>query len=222
MSNKEKLYCVYKHTSPSGKVYIGITCQEPPEKRWQNGNGYKECPRFWNAICKYGWDNFGHEILYEQLSFDKACEKEKEVIFLYDSTNPSYGYNISAGGEFCPPDILISEERRKILSEKYKGENNPNYGNHKLAGENNPFYGKHHSEETKKKLSQVQTGRQSARKRSVQQFDKNNCFIAEYKSLTEASKETGCRLSDICSCCKGNLKSAGGFIWRYKEHEENT
>lgn len=26
-------YYVYKHTSPSGKCYIGITCQNP-EKRW--------------------------------------------------------------------------------------------------------------------------------------------------------------------------------------------
>ena len=41
MDNVEKTYCVYKHTSPSGKVYIGMTCKDPPEKRWSNGNGYK-------------------------------------------------------------------------------------------------------------------------------------------------------------------------------------
>lgn len=31
------MYTVYKHTTPSGKVYIGITGQKP-ERRWQNGN----------------------------------------------------------------------------------------------------------------------------------------------------------------------------------------
>ena len=32
-------YCVYKHTSPSGKVYIGIT-RNDPIKRWQNGTAH--------------------------------------------------------------------------------------------------------------------------------------------------------------------------------------
>ena len=42
MTNDTKLYYVYKHTSPSGKVYIGITSKHPPERRWANGNGYKK------------------------------------------------------------------------------------------------------------------------------------------------------------------------------------
>ena len=32
-------FVVYRHTSPSGKCYIGITCQDS-EYRWGN-NGYK-------------------------------------------------------------------------------------------------------------------------------------------------------------------------------------
>lgn len=32
-------YCVYKHTSPSGKVYVGIT-ELKPKYRWNNGKGY--------------------------------------------------------------------------------------------------------------------------------------------------------------------------------------
>lgn len=221
MTNDEKTYCIYKHTSPSNKVYIGLTCQYPPEKRWQNGNGYRQCTRFWNAIQKYGWDNFEHEIIFTQLSFDEACAKEKELINTYNSTNSDYGYNISVGGEFCPPDIIVGEERRKIISERYKGANNPNYGNHKIAGENNPFYGKHHSENAKKKMRESAIGRKSSRRKVVLQFDKNNNFISEYESLTDASKRTKCSIADICSCCKGRLKSAGGFIWRYKDSEQN-
>ena len=33
------MWTVYRHIAPSGKVYIGITCQKP-EYRWNNGNGY--------------------------------------------------------------------------------------------------------------------------------------------------------------------------------------
>lgn len=34
------MWVVYKHTFPNGKVYIGITGQEP-YKRWKYGNGYE-------------------------------------------------------------------------------------------------------------------------------------------------------------------------------------
>lgn len=35
-------FCVYRHTSPSGKCYIGITHQDP-EYRWgKNGYSYTE------------------------------------------------------------------------------------------------------------------------------------------------------------------------------------
>ena len=60
----EKKYVVYKHVSPSGKLYIGITSQKP-ELRWNYGRNYKENPYFYNAIQKYGWDSFQHEILYD-------------------------------------------------------------------------------------------------------------------------------------------------------------
>lgn len=33
------MYIVYKHTTPCGKVYIGIT-SKTPSQRWQNGKGY--------------------------------------------------------------------------------------------------------------------------------------------------------------------------------------
>ena len=34
-----KNYTVYKHISPNGKIYIGITSKEPI-KRWNGGSGY--------------------------------------------------------------------------------------------------------------------------------------------------------------------------------------
>lgn len=95
----EKNYCVYKHTAPNGKVYIGITSQMP-EARWgKDGSGYKHNKHFWNAICKYGWNAFVHEILLEGLTADQAGEFERLFIDLYDSWNPKKGYNNTSGGE---------------------------------------------------------------------------------------------------------------------------
>ena len=81
-------------------------------------------------------------------------------------------------------------------------------------GYNTSAYSSHsckHSEETKKKISQ------SKGVKAVLQFSKEGEFIAEYPSIKEASRQTGCYQSHICACCKGERKSAGGFIWKYKK-----
>ena len=67
---------VYKHTAPNGKVYIGITGFDP-KYRWLNGRGYSMQSVFFNAIVKYGWINFKHEILFTDLTKEDALDKEE-------------------------------------------------------------------------------------------------------------------------------------------------
>ena len=108
-------FFVYKHTSPSGKVYIGITSQLV-ERRWRGGKGYPQNERLTNAIHKYGWDAFTHEILFSGLTKEQACEKEKELIARYDAYNPKKGYNKSLGGEHG----RHSEQTRSRIGEAEK------------------------------------------------------------------------------------------------------
>lgn len=51
-------------------------------------------------------------------------------------------------------------------------------------------------------------------KKSVLQFDLEGNFIAEYDSAEEAAKS--CGLTNVSACCRGKYKTAGGFLWRYK------
>ena len=128
----EKKWCVYMHTNKiNGKRYIGIT-SKVPKYRWKsNGKGYYKQPRIWKAIQKYGWENFKHEILLQNETFDYACKVEKCLIKHYKTRNEKYGYNLTDGGEGT------------YGIQKF-GKDNPNYGNHKLAGENNPSYKKYY------------------------------------------------------------------------------
>lgn len=90
-------YTVYKHTNKeNGKVYIGITSQTV-ERRWQNGAGYART-YFGNAIARYGWDGFTHEIVFSGLTKEAACKAEIDLIAHYRSNDREHGYNIAEGG----------------------------------------------------------------------------------------------------------------------------
>ena len=117
--------------------------------------------------------------------------------------------------------IPVSDETRKKLSESKTGENNPMFGKHLSEETRNRISeaktGIIFTEEHRKKMSQANKGKIYAPTKSVIQYSKDGEFIAEYNSVMEASRYTGCDNSIICKCCKGTRKSAGGFIWKYKE-----
>lgn len=109
----KRSYVVYKHINrENGKIYIGIT-SDNPKRRWgSSGINYRYNKHFYGAIQKYGWDNFEHIILFDNLTKEEACEIEKELISFHNSTNPDLGYNNSIGGE------LTALGTHRIVSEQ--------------------------------------------------------------------------------------------------------
>ena len=49
------------------------------------------------------------------------------------------------------------------------------------------------------------------------QYDLNKNFIREWESLAEIQKECGYSTPNIIKCCKGDINSAYGYIWRKYE-----
>lgn len=84
------------------------------------------------------------------------------------------------------------EEARVYLSRTAQlrtGEDNPNYGNHKLAGENNPMYGKHHTQETREKISEANKNISEETRKRLSESHKGKHPSAETrKKMSEAQK----------------------------------
>ena len=55
----------------------------------------------------------------------------------------------------------------------------------------------------------------SNRPKPVQQLDKQGNLLATFPSTHEAERITGIRHGNICQCCLGRYKSAGGFVWKF-------
>ncbi len=113
LDDDKRTYSIYRHISPSGKSYIGITKQNV-DRRFQNGNGYNTQPAFWRAIKKYGWENFKHEIVEENLTEKEASEREDYFIKeVFHSFAPN-GYNVAEGG-------TTGKKRSKPIIQYYNG-----------------------------------------------------------------------------------------------------
>lgn len=51
---------------------------------------------------------------------------------------------------------------------------------------------------------------------SVQQFSKQGELLNTFVSISDAERKTNIYNPNIVKCCKGERKTAGGYIWRYK------
>lgn len=104
-------YSVYKHINKiNGKIYIGITSLKVC-RRWCRGKGYKT-QFFYNAIQEFGWDNFEHIILFNNLTFNEAEDIEKELIEYHKSNLEDFGYNKDSGGLI---NKMVSESTKEKM-----------------------------------------------------------------------------------------------------------
>ena len=226
-------YKLYVHISPNGKRYYGITKQEPYQ-RWKNGLGYKSYKKdshFYNAIKKYGWDNFKHEVLFNNLTEEEAKLLEQFYIALYDTTNRDKGYNLTLGGE-SSNGLKHTKETKERLSKINKTYKHTKEAKIKIGKANK---GKHLSEETKRKISEANKGHKHSEeaKKKMSKNQPNSrpviCITTGkiFFTVAEAGEYYNIDKTHISSCCKGKRKSCGKLpdgtklVWRYLNYKHN-
>lgn len=228
----EKRYSLYRHTSPSGKVYIGITSQ-PVQNRWNHGRGYMNAEKtpFKSAIIKYGWDSIKHEVLFTNLSEEKAKHLEIELIRHYKSLGISLNY--TDGGDGCHgivpwnkgikvpyeksnkrKGIPLTEEHKQKLSIAHKGKH---IKGHKWTEEQrakriSQLIGRHRTEETKRKISE-----NSASSRPIIEVDSNGIIIHTFASSVEVGRFYGISSSWVNRACKKH-HVCNGHYFMFKDY----
>ena len=70
---------------------------------------------------------------------------------------------------------------------------------------------------TREHNSKSHLGKESKNRRVVLQYTKKGIFVKRWESFAQIQQETGYLIGNICSCCRGKLKSAYGYIWEYEE-----
>ena len=192
-----KKYIIYKHTNIiNGKCYIGQTCQAMQERsalgsKYKN-NGQK---KFYNAIKKYGWGNFTHEVIEDNIpNLEEALLKESYYIKLYDSFKN--GYNSNEGG-LGNRGHKISQETKDKISQKNKGKTPWNKG-------------KHLTEEQKEHLRMINLGRKDSEETKA----KKRAYLDIYRKNRIISEETRKKLSESHIGQKG--------YWDGKHRSEET
>ena len=229
---------IYKLTSPSGKSYIGQSIDIDNRFCKYKNKKCKEQRALYNAICKYGFENFDIDIIYSSKYFDKCKNILNKLEFGYirklNTMHPN-GYNLKDGGN--SNGRLSDETKRRIgignlgkkhphsiesklkISKALTGTNRPQCVKDKISKSNS---GKIRSNDFKNFLKTVNIGRTQSKdtiskrilkiNKPILMYSSDGVFIREFSSIKEASIKCGFNRTGISKCLNGIQKTSKSFI----------
>jgi len=192
-------FIVYIHIRPdiNEPFYVG---------KGVPGREIRTCGRnqYWHNIINKNNGVFESKILFEELSEEEALLKEREIEL--DLKNKGYILTniIECGIKAGTTGMKHSEESKRKISEGLKGHISPNKG-------------KKMSKESSEKKSKSMMG---VMNKSIFQYDLQDNFIKEWSSISEAYLSLNKKITNGCInlACKGKIKTAFGYKWKYKNN----
>jgi len=216
---------IYKITNISNdKIYIGkslLIKYRWKKHLWFLKKGIHVNKHLQSAFVKHGENSFIFDII-EYCNIEEVNDREKYWVSLLDSCNPLKGYNKTKGGD----GLVATKEIKNKISKSLKGRK---HSEERKVNQSKSHIGIKASNEQKinmslaqKKHYQENPNRISKLRESlglpIMQYSLEGIFICEFISAREAERQTNIDISSITKCCRGKgYKTAGGYIWKYKE-----
>lgn len=233
---------IYKYENKiNHKVYIGQTTDLVGRK---SSHRYKstfvKC-KFYNAVRKYGWDNFDFDIIaqVEEDTLKKVCDvlDDLEVKFIEEYDSFYHGYNSTKGGhcyrgkevseefrEYCR-NRTYSDETRKKMSEAARNkvvseETREKQRQNAMKRSDFVAYRKQHNDE-------IVAAIKKALSKPVLQMNEEGALINKFSSVKDAVEfiinnyAPGKTVSGITNGIIAHLhnrrktKCYYGFVWKY-------
>ena len=223
-------YTIYKLIDPitNDIRYIGLTFNDLNQrlKSHCSENSKSHKSNWVQSLRKQGLKPVIESIEDNILSYEEVCDREIYWIEKYKSeghplTNMASGGNknkkmsdetrkkMSDSAKTRNFKLVLSDETKILISERTKKRFESENEREKLRISNKRY---EDSKTEEQKLNDILI--QDIK--SVIQYDKDMNFISEYISIRDAERKTNIFRSNISKCCKEKVKSAGGFIWKYK------
>ena len=194
----------------NGLVYIGSS--NNIDGRWNRHRSRLNKNTHSNNYLQKAWNKYGEEafefFIFEECLEDDLITLEQFYVEYYCSYERDKGYNIAIVVDAPMRGRKQTIESRKKMSkanggDKFKGENNPNYGNkysketrEKLSklnsGKNNPNYGKKLSEEAREKIAEAHRGTKLSEetKRKISEAKRGKKLTEEHKAKLRLYRHT--------------------------------
>lgn len=210
---------IYKVTNKTtGLAYIGATTRSLRERKQDHmkkvsANSEKPLHK---AISTYGEDAFTWECIDTATTNNELAEKEVNYIFKFSEETELY--NQSRGGEI-QKEVYKYDVKTLKLVEQYnsltQAANAIGYTKQALSNiclSVNKKLGDYY---WSYKYLDYYISNTDKRKKQVYQFAIDGEFLNIYKSIADANRITKINKTSIAKVCRGERKTAGGFMWSY-------
>lgn len=190
-------FIVYIHVRPdiNEPFYVGKGI--PKREKSKYGRN-----QYWHNIVNKNNGIFESKILFKGLSEEEALVKERETELELRSKGYILANIAECGVKAGTTGMKHSEESKRKISEGLKGHISPNKG-------------KKMSKESCEKKSKSMMG---VMNKPILQYDLQDNFIKEWSSISEAYLSLNKKITNGCInlACKGKIKTAFGYKWKYK------
>jgi group I intron endonuclease len=229
---------IYKIISPTGRVYIGQSIDLEARQKIYARRGCKNQVRLYASLVKYGFSKHIFEVV-EECKVEELNVRERHWQDIYDVLSEN-GLNCKLQStqetKAVHSQNTVDKIRaaKKVLYSTSKGAEVKSQIAETLRAYNMTEEGKisrsksaasrdeairiKNTDFTVKVANTDYNQIAEKNKKTINQYGKDEKCIREWSSGREASESLGIDRGNISACCKGKLKTAGGFIWKYSEN----